>query len=62
MEWEKDEIETKTLYKAFSGKEIEAKIGIKIGLRGVNITMKGNYIALTSSIETLYRRLIVLIF
>lgn len=41
MEWEKDEIETKTLYKAFSGKEIEAKIGIKIGLRGVNITMKG---------------------
>ena len=41
MEWEKDEIETKTLYKAFSSKEIKAHIGIKIGLRGVNITMKG---------------------
>ena len=41
MEWEKAEIETKTLYKAFSPKEIEAHIAIKIGLRGVNITMKG---------------------
>ncbi|XP_028409127.1 dual oxidase maturation factor 1-like [Dendronephthya gigantea] len=41
MEWEHAEIETKTLYKAFSGKEIEAHIAIKIGLRGVNITMKG---------------------
>lgn len=41
MEWETAEIETKTLYKAFSPKEIEAHIGMKIGLRGVNITMKG---------------------
>ena len=51
MEWEHDEIETKTFYKAFSGKEIEAHIAIKIGLRGVNITMKGTFVALTSSIK-----------
>ena len=41
MEWETAEIETHTLYKAFSPKEIKAHIGMKIGLRGVNITMKG---------------------
>ncbi|CAB3984811.1 dual oxidase maturation factor 1-like [Paramuricea clavata] len=41
MEWEHADIETTTLYKAFSGKEINAHIAIKIGLRGVNVTMKG---------------------
>lgn len=41
MAWEKSEIETHTLYKAFSAKEVKAHIGIHIGLRGVNITMKG---------------------
>jgi hypothetical protein len=46
MEWEHAEIETKTFYKAFSGKEIEAHIAMKIGLRGVNITMKGTFVAL----------------
>ncbi len=50
MEWEKADIETKTLYKAFSSKEIDAHIAIKIGLRGVNITMKGIFVALSSSI------------
>jgi hypothetical protein len=44
MEWEKAEIETKTLYKAFSPKEINAHIAMKIGLRGVNVTMKGSSI------------------
>lgn len=42
MEWEKSEIETHTLYKAFSKKEIKAHIGVRIGLRGVNITLKGD--------------------
>ena len=49
MEWEKSEIETKTLYKAFSKKEIEAHIGVKIGLRGVNITMKGTWSSSTTT-------------
>ena len=39
--WETSEIHTKTKYKAGTGKEISADIGIHIGLRGVNITLKG---------------------
>lgn len=41
QEWESAEIETHTQYKAFTAETIEAKVGIKIGLRNVNITLKG---------------------
>ncbi|XP_077978626.1 dual oxidase maturation factor 1-like [Glandiceps talaboti] len=41
QEWETANIVTGTQYKAFIGSEIEASIGVKIGLRSVNITLKG---------------------
>jgi len=41
QEWESAEIHTKTPYKAFTNKEINATIGMKIGLAAVNITLKG---------------------
>lgn len=41
QEWETSEIETVTPYKAFTNQEIHAKVGIKIGLGSVNITLKG---------------------
>ena len=41
MEWKKSEVETTTQYKAFMSQEIKAKVGVKIGLRGVNVTLKG---------------------
>ncbi len=44
QEWEVAEIHTKTQYRAGIKKEIEANIGVKIGLRGINITLKGMYI------------------
>jgi len=42
QEWEVDEIETHTQYKAFTTETIEAHVGVKIGLRNVNITLKGD--------------------
>ena len=41
MEWERSSMESQTQYKAFMSKEITAKIGVKVGLRGVNVTLKG---------------------
>ncbi|XP_002732268.1 dual oxidase maturation factor 1-like [Saccoglossus kowalevskii] len=41
QEWETAKISTKTQYKAFTSEEINATIGVKIGLRSVNITVKG---------------------
>ncbi|XP_070564580.1 dual oxidase maturation factor 1-like [Ptychodera flava] len=41
QDWETAEIKTKTQYKAFISKEIKASIGVKIGLRSVNVTLKG---------------------
>ncbi|XP_052769782.1 dual oxidase maturation factor 1-like isoform X2 [Mya arenaria] len=40
--WETGAMHTKTKYKAGTGKEITADIGVNIGLRGVNITLKGD--------------------
>lgn len=40
QEWEVGEIESKTAYRAGTGAEINATIGIKIGLRSVNVTLK----------------------
>ena len=40
QEWESAEIHSRTPYKAFSSHEIEADIGMKIGLASVNITLK----------------------
>ncbi|XP_052265458.1 dual oxidase maturation factor 1-like [Dreissena polymorpha] len=39
--WETAHIHTRTKYKAGTGKEISADIGVHIGFRGVNITLKG---------------------
>ena len=40
QEWSGAEIHTRTPYKAFSSHEIEADVGMKIGLASVNITLK----------------------
>ncbi|XP_041362682.1 dual oxidase maturation factor 1-like isoform X2 [Gigantopelta aegis] len=40
MTWETAEIHTETKYKAGTGKDINATIGLYIGLRGINITLK----------------------
>ena len=41
QEWEVAEIHTVTQYRAGLTEEIDADIGVKIGLRSVNITLKG---------------------
>ena len=42
MTWLRDEIkEVHTQYKAFTNKEIVADISLNIGLRGINVTLKG---------------------
>lgn len=41
QEWEIGKIETSTQYKAFTSKEVKAKIELRIGLRGINITLIG---------------------
>lgn len=40
QEWEVGHIDSKTPYKAGSAVEIVASIGLKIGLRGINVTLK----------------------
>lgn len=40
QEWEVGHIHTKTPYRAGTGHEINASIGLKIGLRSVNVTLK----------------------
>ncbi|CAL1536658.1 unnamed protein product [Lymnaea stagnalis] len=41
MTWETSEINTRTKYKAGTGQEVNVSIGVNIGFRGVNITLKG---------------------
>lgn len=41
MTWETAETNTRTKYKAGTGKEVNVSIGVNIGFRGVNITLKG---------------------
>lgn len=41
LEWEASSTHATTKYKAGTGKDINASIGVHIGLRGVNITLKG---------------------
>lgn len=41
MTWEVAETVTETKYKAGTGDEIEAEVGVQIGLRGINVTLKG---------------------
>ena len=43
QEWEVAHIHTKTPYRAGLKREIEADIGVKIGLRSVNITLKSTF-------------------
>lgn len=39
--WQKDSVYVQTQYKAFTDEEIDAEVGLHVGLRGVNITLKG---------------------
>ncbi|KAK7111587.1 dual oxidase maturation factor 1-like [Littorina saxatilis] len=41
MTWETAKISTETKYKAGTGEEIHAEVGVMIGLRGINVTLKG---------------------
>jgi len=44
--WYEDEIkDVHTQYRAFTHDEIVADIGLHIGLRGINVTLKGNDVA-----------------
>ncbi|KAF6019331.1 hypothetical protein EB796_022359 [Bugula neritina] len=40
--WETDQVHVTTQYKAFTNQTIEGTVGIRIGLRNVNITLKGD--------------------
>ncbi|XP_069939537.1 dual oxidase maturation factor 1 isoform X2 [Cherax quadricarinatus] len=40
QEWEVGHLDTHTLYRAGTGQEISARVGVKLGLRSVNITLK----------------------
>ena len=40
--WYTDTVSVHTQYKAFTTEEIRADVGLHIGLRGINITLKGN--------------------
>nr|XP_053639735.1 dual oxidase maturation factor 1-like isoform X2 [Cherax quadricarinatus] len=40
QEWEVGQLDTHTPYRAGTGQEINARVGIKLGLRSVNITLK----------------------
>ncbi|WAR02078.1 DOXA1-like protein [Mya arenaria] len=40
--WETAETEVRTKYKAGTGREVQVKVGLNIGLKGVNITLKAN--------------------
>lgn len=40
-EWESAEVVATTKYKAGTGEDITAKVGVHIGLRGINVTLKG---------------------
>ncbi|XP_012946050.1 dual oxidase maturation factor 1 [Aplysia californica] len=40
--WETAEVHTRTKYKAGTGQDIDVTIGVNIGFRGVNITLKGD--------------------
>lgn len=42
QEWEVASVDTKTQYRAGLREEIHARIGVKIGLRSINITLKGD--------------------
>ena len=41
LDWESSSTQATTKYKAGTGKDITASIGVHIGLRGLNITLKG---------------------
>jgi hypothetical protein len=45
IRWEKSSVETTTQYKAFMSQEIKAEVGVNIGLRGINVTLKGGNVS-----------------
>ena len=42
--WYTDTVRVQTQYKAFTTEEINADVGLHVGLRGVNITLKGFFL------------------
>ena len=51
QEWGAADLHTRTPYKAFSSHEIEADVGMKIGLASVNITLKSMYLNVVKFIK-----------
>ena len=51
QDWESSSTQAITKYKAGTGKDINASIGVHIGLRGINITLKGKNYTLEYQIE-----------
>ena len=43
--WYEGKVFVKTQYRAQTDEQITAEVGLFIGLRGLNITLKGKYIA-----------------
>ena len=41
--WQTGTIKTRTAYKAFTDHEVAAQVGLHVGLRGINITLKGGH-------------------
>ncbi|KFM78466.1 Dual oxidase maturation factor 1, partial [Stegodyphus mimosarum] len=39
--WEYGSVEALTPYKSFVKEQVKANIGLKVGLRGINVTLKG---------------------
>ena len=40
--WEYGFVEAETQYKSFVNGNVKAEIGLKVGLRGINVTLRGN--------------------
>ena len=53
--WYTDTVTVQTQYKAFTTEEIIADVGLHIGLRGINITLKGNLILLILLLHFLHK-------
>lgn len=45
QDWEVSHIKTKTPYKAGEKQEIDAYIGLRVGLRSFNVTLKGKFLS-----------------
>lgn len=41
--WEYGSVKAVTQYKSFVNEQVQAEIGLKVGLRGINVTLRGEY-------------------